>query len=97
MENYLKNITPEMTRTVNNLINRDFENATKEEIEIYAEWSKLFALKDSERQQRREQRDAVIAQRIENSRNESKAAVDALNALTELAKAKLAEVENGQA
>lgn len=97
MENTLKDITPEMTLVVNDLIARDFEDATKEEIELYANWSRIHALHDSEVLERREMREVEIRQRMENSKREADAAIEALNALTELAQARLKAVENGQA
>lgn len=41
---YLANITPEMTNRVNELIDSDFENATREDIELYADWKVNMAL-----------------------------------------------------
>lgn len=41
---YFENITPEMTKRVNELIDSDFENATREDIELYADWKVNMAL-----------------------------------------------------
>lgn len=41
---YLANITPEMTNRVKELIDSDFENATREDIELYADWKVNLAL-----------------------------------------------------
>ena len=96
MENPLKEITPEMTRTVNELINRDFSDATVDEVKMYAEWVKIHALHDEEVEQRRKERNAIIRQRLEDSKKQTDASLEALNALTELANAKLRAVENGE-
>ena len=97
MENYLNEITPDMTRIVNDLLNRDFENATKDEIEVYAQWTRIHALHDSDIEEKREQRERRVQQRLEESKKQSEAAISALNALAELANAKLKAVENGKA
>ena len=86
-----------MTRTVNSLIERDFENATKDEIEVYAEWTKLLALHSADREQKRKEREKIIEARIEESKQQADAAIEALNALTNLAVAKREAVENEQA
>ena len=93
MANYIKEITPEMTNTVNDLIKRDFENATKEEIEAYTQFHVYLALHADDREQKRAERE----KRIEISRAataaETKASIEALNALADLAKSKLETVE----
>lgn len=95
MSTYINEITPEMTKTVDRLINENFENATPEEIEIYAEWTKIHALHDAEFQAKAELRKQENEARIEQFKEQSKKAMDALDALTELAQAKLKAVEDG--
>ena len=93
--NYLKEISPDMTRTVNDLVNRDFENATKEEIEAYAQFQVKIALHADEVEQIRAARDEKIKQDKEDSASLVKASIDALNLLERLAQEKLKAVENG--
>lgn len=95
MENYIKRITPEMTKTVNELMQRNFDNATPDEIAIYSEWVKLRALQADEIAQLREKREKELEASKAAIKEESEKALNALNALTELAKAKLKAVENG--
>lgn len=93
--NYLKEISPDMTRTVNDLVNRDFENATKEEIEAYAQFQVQLALHADEVEQIRAARDEKIKRDKEDSAALLKASMDALNSLEKLAQEKLKAVGNG--
>lgn len=95
MENYLQGITPEMTKTVDKLISSNFENATPEEIEVYGEWNRLRALHDADLQQKAQVREQESAERRELYRQQAESAMNALDALADLAKAKLKAVENG--
>lgn len=95
MENYMKQITPDMIRTVDDLKRREFKDATPEEIETYAQWSRINALQDAEFQHHREVRERESKARKESYEAQAKSAIDALNALADLAKAKLEAVENG--
>lgn len=95
MENYLQGITPEMTKTVDKLISSNFEDATPEEIEIYGEWNRIHALHDADLQQKAEVRERESAERRELYRQQAESAMNALDALADLAKAKLKAVENG--
>lgn len=96
MKNYLHEITADMTKTVDDLKRRNFENATPDEIELYAKWSSIVAMQDAEIAEhsriRREESEAAK----EATLKESQAAVDALNALADLAREKLKAVKNGQ-
>lgn len=96
MNNFMKEITPEMTKTVNRLKRDNFKDATPEEIEVYAEWSKLMALQSAEFENIRETRERELAERRENDAAQAKAAIDALEAQRDLALARLEAVKNGQ-
>ncbi len=95
--NYLHEFTPEMLQSVDALINRNFKDATPVEIELYAQWKTLQALQTDEINSMRETRDAMIQAQIERDEAQAKSAIDALEALADLARAKLKAVENGQA
>lgn len=95
MSNHLKEATPEMIATVNKLKQTDFENATQEEIETYARFSSIIALHEDDIENRREIRQAESEERRELARQQAESAMNALDALAELAKAKLKAVENG--
>lgn len=96
MNNYIKEITPAMTETVNRLKRDNFKDATPEEIEVYAEWSRIMALQSAEFESIRETRERESEERIKNDAAQAKAAIDALEAQKELALAKLEMVKNGQ-
>lgn len=96
MSEYMENITPEMTHIVDKLRMSNFENATAEEIEVYAEWTKLHALHHEEFAQKAEERKAESDERRELFKQQAQSALNALDSLAELAKAKLKAVENGQ-
>ena len=65
------------------------------EIEIYGEWNRLHALHDADLQQKAEVRERESAERRELYRQQAESAMNALDALADLAKAKLKAVENG--
>lgn len=91
-----KGITAEMTKTVDRLIASNFENATPEDIETYAEWTKIHALNKESFIRKNELREQESKKRQELFEQQAQTANDALTALAELAKAKLKAVENGQ-
>ena len=90
-------ITAEMTRTVDKLIATNFENATPEEIQMYSDFNVARAKHAEELQARREVLKQESDERNELIRQQAESAMNALDALTELAQAKLKAVENGQA
>lgn len=96
MRNYTKEITPEMVTTVNRLEKENFENATPDEIKVYGEWMRLNALQDAELQDARRIREEKHEQDLRLGQEQAEASLNALNALTELAQAKLKAVENEQ-
>lgn len=96
MNNYIKEITPEMTETVDRLKRENFKDATAEEIEVYAEWSRIMALQSAEFENIRKTREQELEERRKNDAAQAKAAIDALEAQKELALARLEAVKNGQ-
>lgn len=96
MNNFMKEITPEMTETVNRLKRENFKDATPDEIEIYAEWSKMMALQSAEFENIREARERESEERRKNDAAQAKAAINALEAQRDLALARLEAVKNGQ-
>lgn len=95
MRNYTKEITPEMVNTVSRLEKENFENAAPEDIRVYGEWMRLNALQDAEFQDARRMREEKHEQDLKLGQEQAEASLSALNALTELAQAKLKAVENG--
>ena len=83
MNNYMSAITPDMTNTVNKLIACNFEGATADEIEVYAQWRVAIALQSDELEQVRLRRDEQMRQ--DGTRSEQER-VDARNLLDELAR-----------
>ena len=96
MNNFMKEITSEMTETVNRLKRENFKDATPEDIETYAEWSRIMALQSAEFESIRETRNAELEERRKNNAAQAKAAIDALEAQRDLALARLEAVKNGQ-
>ena len=96
MNNFMKEITPEMTETVNRLKRENFKDATPEDIETYAEWSRIMALQSAEFESIRKTRDREFEERRKNDEAQTKAAIDALEAQRDLALARLEAVKNGQ-
>ena len=96
MNNFMKEITSEMTETVNRLKRENFKDATPDEIETYAEWSRIMALQSAEFESIRETRNAELEERRKNNAAQAKAAIDALEAQRDLALARLEAVKNGQ-
>lgn len=96
MNNFIKEITPAMTKTVDRLKRDNFKDATPEEIEVYAEWSRLMALQSAEFENIRETREREFEERRKNDAAQTKAAIDALEAQRDLALARLKAVQDGQ-
>lgn len=96
MNNFMKEITPAMTETVDRLKRENFKDATPDEIEMYAEWSRIMALQSAEFESIRETRNAELEERRKNNDAQTKAAIDALEAQKDLALARLEAVKNGQ-
>lgn len=94
MENYLKQITPEMTKTVNDLKARNFADATIEEIELYAQWKLINALQSEEFAQHVKLREEESKRRKDSFDAQANAALDALNTLKDIALAKLKAVSD---
>lgn len=95
MTNYLAQITPEMTQTVDRLLATNFEGATQEEIELYATYNTLIALHSNEVEERARIRNEEFQQRKELYRQQADSAINALDALASLAQAKLHAIEGG--
>lgn len=95
MQNFMKEITPDMTRTVDDLKRRNFENATPEEIEIYAQWTQINAMQAREFQENARIRSEESAQRKAAFEKQANSALEALEILKDAALAKLKAVENG--
>ena len=95
MRNYTKEITPEMVNTVSRLEKENFENATPDDVKVYGEWMRLNALQDAEFQDARRMREEKHEQDLKLGQKQAEASLNALNALTELAQARLKAVENG--
>lgn len=96
MNNYMHQITPEMVSVVDKLKATDFENATKEEIELYSKWVSINEMQKEEFDQHIKARQQEIEIARQQTEQQTKAAVTALEALTKLAEAKLKAVENGK-
>ena len=95
MPGFISQITPEMTATVDRLKATNFENATPEEIEVYAEFKSLISAHQTEAANRREIMQRESAERLELDRKQAQSAMNALDSLAELAQAKLKAVKDG--
>lgn len=94
MINYMKQVTPEMTAIVNDLKRRNFEGATPDEIETYANWKSIMTLQSDEMEQLRQKRQEETESRKKAIKEESDKAMNVLNELSDLAKARLKVFEN---
>ena len=95
MNNYLNEITPEMTKTVYSLIARNFENATPDEIKTYAKWTAILELQKDEIRQIRETRESELEIMRKSSEEQKEKALKTLELLAEKAKANLERANNG--
>lgn len=96
MGEYMAQITPEMVKTVEKLTHTNFDGATPEEIMQFSEYNRLMALHDADFQQRTETRRQESEERRALMREQSSSAINALDALADLARAKLKAVEDGR-
>ena len=96
MISYMGEITAEMVETVDKLKRTNFEGATPDEMALYTEYVRLNALQDAEFKDTQARREQRAKERREANQRKTDAAVNALEALADLARAKLKAVENGQ-
>ena len=96
MASYLNELSAEMTKTVDKLKKTNFKDATPEEIETYAQWSAIMAAPREDLAHRKQVREAESEKLIAMRQEEKESAINALNALVELAQARLKAVENGE-
>ena len=94
---YIEDITPDVTRRVNELKASNFEGATPEDIELYAAWTAKMQMQSDYFEQQRRQRDEMHALKLENAIQDAQTSKEALEALRDAAYAKLEAVKNGQA
>lgn len=89
----LQDFSPVERETINGIYAKDFENLTKDEALLYAEWVKVKALVDEEMNLKREALQQKTEAAIELNRQESAKSLEALEAMAEQAKAKLRLLE----
>ena len=96
MLEYLKDITPEDTQRVSELRKSNFENATPEDIEFYAEWTakvrmqeEAFVNREAEMREEQQIRREAFAQQAQTAQK-------AIEALRDAAIEKLELVRNGK-
>jgi hypothetical protein len=82
---------------INDIYKREFQDMTPDEVQLYGEWQAVNARLDANVQARRETLEAEMTANVEIYRETEKAAIDTLEALKDLALARLKAVENGQA
>lgn len=95
MLEYLKDITPEQTRRVDELLATNFENATSEDIELYANWKTAIALQNADFEIKREAMEREAQARHEIAQEAAEQSKNALDELVAVAKRRLELVENG--
>ena len=89
----LQDFSPAERETINGIFARNFENLTKDEAILYADWIRVKALTDEEMNLKREALQQKTQAAIELNRQESAKSLEALEALAEQAKAKLRLLE----
>lgn len=92
----LEQFTGEDTRKVQDLINRDFADATPEEIKLYAEWKTAHALQSVEFEAEIEGMKAKIEQQASNDAKLVDLAAGALKARSEAARLRLEKLKGGK-
>lgn len=93
---YVSQITPAMVQTVDSLLQRNFANATADEMTLYTEWVRLNALQDDVFQQAKAARQAEIDANIAAFSAEHDLAMQALNDLADAARLKLERLINDE-
>lgn len=86
---YVSQITSEMVQTVDSLLQRNFADATAEEMALYTEWVRLNALQEDAFRQARQARQDDIDARLQGYLEEHETAMQALNDLADAARLKL--------
>jgi hypothetical protein len=93
----LTDFTETERTAINDIYKREFQDMTPDEVQLYGEWQAVNARLDADVQARRETLETEMTASVEMYRETEKAAIDTLEALKNLALAKLKAVENGQA
>ena len=70
---------------ITDLARREYQDMTAEEVQLYARWQSAKALADSEFEHEREQREAVTAEKLVLARQQSEAAIAAINEIRDRA------------
>lgn len=81
---------------IDDLIKRDFENATPDEVRLYAKWEAEKALRDEEFKARLQARADESKAKIAELKRNANSARDGLKALKAAAIARLEQIDNGQ-
>ena len=97
MLEYLKDFTSEQFRRIEEMQANDFEDATADDIELYAKWKTQNALQDQYFANREAEMRELQQQKAEAFAQQAQTAGEAIEALKEAALAKLELVKNGQA
>ena len=97
MLEYLEGFTAEQFRRIEEMQANDFEGATADDIELYANWKAQNALQDQYFANREAEMRELQQQRAEAFAEQAQTAGEAIEALKQAALAKLELVKNGQA
>ena len=97
MLEYLEDFTSKQFRRIEELQACNFEGATADDIELYADWKAQNALQDQYFANREAEMRELQQQRAEAFAQQAQTAGEAVDALKQAALAKLELVKNGQA
>lgn len=70
---------------ITDLARREYKDMTPEEVQLYAHWQAAKALADSEFEHAQEQREAITAEKLELARQQTAAAITAINEIRDYA------------
>lgn len=92
----LAEFSGEDTRRIQEMMNNGFENASKDDIELYGKWKAAHALTDERFQKEEEARKAELEERIEAMRERNEIVKDSLKTRLEAARLRLQRAKAGE-
>lgn len=96
MNEILAEFSGKDTRRIQEMMNSDFENATKEDIELYAKWITAHALIDENFENEKRIRQTEMEERIEALHERNEIVKESLRTRLETAKLRLERAKAGE-
>lgn len=85
MSSWMDQFTEAERQIITDLARREYHDMTPEEVQLYARWTAAKAQADADYQHAQEQREAVTAEKLALARQQTAAAITAINEIRDYA------------